>query len=210
MSDKQIPYYFTIKSPWSYLGHTPFLKLADELGYEVQFKPVDFGAVFAQSGGLPLPKRPYQRRRYRMFELQRWRDYRQADLNIRPKHFPVDPMLGNNMVMVAAEQGLDAGKLATAFMRGCWVDEQDMGDKAALITAADSAGLDGAAIAAEAESSAAKARADVLTEEAKAAQVFGAPTYIIRGEPFWGQDRLELVERAMRGQAQAYAVEEPF
>jgi len=210
MSDKQIPYYFTITSPWSYLGHTPFLKLADELGYEVQFKPVDFGAVFAQSGGLPLPKRPYQRRRYRMFELQRWRDYRQADLNLRPKHFPVDPTLGNNMVMVAAEQGLDAGKLATAFMRGCWVEEQDMGDKAPLIAAADSAGLDGATIAAEAESSAAKARADVLTEEAKAAQVFGAPTYIIRGEPFWGQDRLELVERAMRGQAPAYAVEEPF
>ncbi len=210
MSDKQIPYYFTITSPWSYLGHTPFLKLADELGYEVQFKPVDFGAVFAQSGGLPLPKRPYQRRRYRMFELQRWRDYRQADLNLRPKHFPVDPTLGNNMVMVAAEQGLDAGKLATAFMRGCWVEEQDMGDKATLIAAADSAGLDGAAIAAEAESSAAKARADLLTEEAKAAQVFGAPTYIIRGEPFWGQDRLELVERAMRGQAPAYAVEEPF
>jgi 2-hydroxychromene-2-carboxylate isomerase len=210
MSDKQIPYYFTITSPWSYLGHTPFLKLADELGYEVQFKPVDFGAVFAQSGGLPLPKRPYQRRRYRMFELQRWRDYRQADLNLRPKHFPVDPTLGNNMVMVAAEQGLDAGKLATAFMRGCWVEEQDMGDKATLIAAADSAGLDGATIAAEAESSAAKARADVLTEEAKAAQVFGAPTYIIRGEPFWGQDRLELVERAMRGQAPAYAVEEPF
>ena len=71
------------------------------------------------------------------------------------------------MVMVAAEQGLDAGKLATAFMRGCWVEEQDMGDKAALIAAADSAGLDGAAIATEAESSAAKARADVLTEEAK-------------------------------------------
>jgi 2-hydroxychromene-2-carboxylate isomerase len=210
MSDKQIPYYFTITSPWSYLGHAPFLKLADELGYEVQFKPVDFGAVFAQSGGLTLPKRPYQRRRYRMFELQRWRDYRQADLNLRPKHFPVDPTLGNNMVMVAAEQGLDAGKLATAFMRGCWVNEQDMGDKAALIAAANSAGLDGAAIATEAESSAAKARADVLTEEAKTAQVFGAPTFIIRGEPFWGQDRLELVERAMRGQAPAYAVEEPF
>ena len=58
MSDKQIPYYFTITSPWSYLGHAPFLKLADELGYEVQFKPVDFGAVFAQSGGLPSAEAP--------------------------------------------------------------------------------------------------------------------------------------------------------
>jgi 2-hydroxychromene-2-carboxylate isomerase len=210
MSDKLIQYYFTMTSPWSYLGHEPFLKLADELRYEVAFKPVDFGAVFAQSGGLPLPQRPYQRRRYRMFELQRWRDYRQADLNLRPKHFPVDPTLGNIMVMVAADQGLDAGKLATAIMRGCWVDEKNMGDRAELIAVAEAAGFDGAALASEAETDAAKAKADVLTEEAKAAQVFGAPTYIVRGEPFWGQDRLELVERAMRGDAPAYAVEEPF
>jgi 2-hydroxychromene-2-carboxylate isomerase len=211
MSDKQIPYYFTITSPWSYLGHAPFLKLADELGYDVQFKPVDFGAVFAQSGGTSIAEAPLSATPYTgCLSCSAGGTTGKRSLNIRPKHFPVDPTLGNNMVMVAAEQGLDAGKLATAFMRGCWVDEQDVGDKTALIAAADSAGLDGAALATEAESSAAQERADVLTEEAKKAQVFGAPTYIIRGEPFWGQDRLELVERAMRGQAPAYAVEEPF
>lgn len=210
MTDKQIPYYFTITSPWSYLGHEPFLKLADDLGYEIQFKPVDFGAVFAQSGGLPLPERPAQRRRYRNFELQRWRDYRQTELNTHPKHFPVNPALGNKLVMVAAEQGQDAGRLATAIMRGCWVEEQDMSNEAALIATTDSVGMDGATLIAEAKTEGASARMKALTEEAKAAHVFGAPTYIIRGEPFWGQDRLELVERAMRGQAPAYKVEGPF
>lgn len=209
MSDKTVDYYFTITSPWSYLGHRPFLDMAAAHGYEIAFKPVDFGPVFAQSGGLPLPKRPYQRRRYRMFELQRWRDYRGAELNVRPKHFPTDANLGNRMALMAADQGLDAGRLVEAFMRCCWVDEQDAGDRATLVAAADKLGMPGEALAAAAESADGMARADALTQEAMDAQVFGAPTYVVRGEPFWGQDRLELVERALKGEAGPYRVEDP-
>lgn len=209
MSDDVVDYYFTITSPWSYLGHQPFLKLLADNGYKAAFKPVDFGRVFAQSGGLPLPQRPVQRRRYRMFELQRWRDYRGAELNVKPKHFPTDPGPGNRMVLAAADEGLDAGALAQAFMRGCWVDDRDVGDAAVLIDIANGCGMDGAALAARAESEAGLARADALTQEAMDAQVFGAPTYVIRGEPFWGQDRLELVERALKGVAGPYKVEEP-
>jgi len=207
MNGKVVDYYFTITSPWSYLGHAPFLALAAETGHSVAFKPVDFGAIFAQSGGLPLPKRPFQRRRYRMFELQRWRDYRKADLNLRPKHFPTDSGLGNRMALMAADQGLDAGALAGAFMRACWFEEKDVGDRSTLAAIADGLGMDGDALATEADSAAGKARADALTEDAMAAHVFGAPTYVINGEPFWGQDRLELVERALKGLAGPYAVE---
>lgn len=209
MSDKVVDYYFTVTSPWSYLGHRPFLELAAANGYAVAFKPVDFGQVFAQSGGLPLPQRPVQRRRYRMFELQRWRDYRGADLNLRPKHFPTDAGLGNRTVLMAADRDLDAGALAQAFMRGCWFEEKDVGDSATLIAIADGLGMDGAALACAAASDAGRARAQALTDEAMAAQVFGAPTYIVQGEPFWGQDRLELVERALKGEAGPYVVEEP-
>lgn len=209
MSDKTIVYYFTITSPWSYLGHRPFLNMAAEHGFDIAFKPADFGPVFAQSGGLPLPKRSPQRRRYRMFELQRWRDYRKADLNLRPKHFPTDAALGNTMALMAADQGLDAGKLAEGFMRACWADEQDAGDRATLVKIADGLGMDGNALAAAASSDAGKARATAVTQAAMEAQVFGAPTYIVRGEPFWGQDRLELVERALKGVAGPYAVEDP-
>ena len=207
MTGKVADYYFTISSPWSYLGHAPFLALAQASGYDVAFKPVDFGQIFPQSGGLPLGKRPFQRRRYRMFELQRWRDYRKADLNLRPKHFPADAGPGNRMALMAAEQGLDTGALVGAFMRACWVEEKDIGDRATLIAIANGLGMDGEALAREAESDTGKARADTLTKEAMAAHVFGAPTYVINGEPFWGQDRLELVERALKGEAGPYVVE---
>lgn len=207
---KTIDYYFTVTSPWSYLGHRPFLDMAAANGFDIAFKPVDFGEVFAQSGGLPLPKRPYQRRRYRMFDLQRWRDYRNADLNLRPKHFPTSADLGNRMMLMAADRGLDAGGLTEAVMRGCWADEKDIGDRATLVAIADAFGAPGEELAAAAESEAGLARADALTKEAMAAHVFGAPTYIISGEPFWGQDRLELVERALKGVAGPYSVEEPL
>jgi len=209
MSDKTIDYYFTITSPWSYLGHRPFLDMAAKHGFDIAFKPADFGSVFAQSGGLPLPKRSPQRRRYRMFELQRWRDYRKADLNVRPKYFPTDAALGNTMALMAADQGLDVGRLAEGFMQACWAHEQDAGDRATLIKIADSLGMDGTALAAAATSDAGKARAEAVTQAAMAAQVFGAPTYVVRGEPFWGQDRLELVERALSGAAGPYTVEDP-
>ena len=207
MPNTVVDYYFTITSPWSYMGHLPFLKLAAETGHQVAFKPVDFSPVFAQSGGLPLPKRPVQRRRYRMFELQRWRDYRQADLILQPKHFPADANLGNRMVLMARDRSLDAGTLAQGFMRGCWFQEKDVGDQATLIAIADGLGIDGASLAEEANSDDGKARADALTQEAMNFNVFGAPTYVVRGEPFWGQDRLELVARALRREAGPYTVE---
>ena len=207
MPDKIVDYYFTVTSPWSYLGHAPFLALAAKHGWDVAFKPVDFGQIFPQSGGLPLPKRPYQRRRYRMFELQRWRDYRGADLNLRPKHFPTDAGSGARMILAAVEQGLDAGALTGAIMRACWAEERDVGDTGTLIQTADGLGMDGKALSQAAESDAGKARAQALTEAAMAANVFGAPTYVVNGEPFWGQDRLELVERALSGVAGPYKVE---
>ena len=209
MSSDTIDYYFTVTSPWSYLGHAPILDLAAKHGRTIAFKPVDFGKVFAQSGGLPLPKRAPQRRRYRMFELQRWRDFRNTELNLRPKYFPADAEMANRMAMVAADQGQDAGALALALMRGCWVDELNVGDRAARVQIANEAGFDGEALAAAAESPAGDARAAELTQEAIDAQVFGAPTYVVAGEPFWGQDRLELVARALSGEAGPYSVEGP-
>lgn len=210
MSDETIDYYFTITSPWSYLGHRPFLDMAAANGFGIAFKPVDFGQIFPQSGGLPLPKRPYQRRRYRMFDLQRWRDYRGADLNLRPKHFPTDAGPGNRMALMAADRGLDAGALAEGFMRACWAEERDAGDRDTLIAIADGLGMPGRELADAAESAAGQARSEALTKEAMDAHVFGAPTYVVRGEPFWGQDRLELVERALKGVAGPYTVEEPL
>lgn len=192
-----IDYYMTITSPWTFLGHDEFATMAKQAGATVNVKPVDFGAVFAVSGGLPLPQRPVQRRRYRMFELQRWRRRRNIPLNLNPKFFPADPSLGNNSVLAAREMGLDAMALAGELMRGVWCAEKNAADPAYVKDTAAALDMDGEAIIAKAESTEIAALMESLTEEAKAAQVFGAPSYIINGELWWGQDRLDFVREVL-------------
>jgi 2-hydroxychromene-2-carboxylate isomerase len=202
MSQRRVEYYLSITSPWTFLGHEEFSQIVTEAGVSVIIKPVDFGEVFKVSGGLPLPQRPKQRQRYRMFELQRWRRKRGIPLNLNPKHFPADPTLGNLAVLAAAEEGLDAMAFADQLMRGVWCEEANVADPEFVRAAAKSVGIDGDALLAATQSSAITSRYGALTEEAKAASVFGAPTYIIDGEPFWGQDRLTFVRDALLGGAE--------
>ena len=198
-NDKSIDYYFTCPSPWSYLGHDRFMALAIDSGLEVRFHAVDFGVVFVVSGGLPLPKRAQQRQRYRLFELQRWRQSLSLPLTLHPKYFPTDAAPSARAVLAAAHMGLDVGAFAGALMRACWVEDRDIADAATLKAVADGVGGDGAALIARAETPEIHAEAEAETEAAVKAQVFGAPSWIYRGELFWGQDRLHFLEDLVRG-----------
>ena len=204
-----IDYYLTITSPWTFLGHDEFAAMAKQSGATVVVKPVDFGAVFEVSGGLPLPKRPAQRRRYRMFELQRWRRRRNIPLNLNPKFFPADPSLGNRSVLAARELGLDAMALAGELMRGVWCADKNAADPAYVKETADALGMDGSAVVAKAGSAEIATLMQTLTEEAKAAQVFGAPSYVINAELWWGQDRLEFVRDVLLNGAESLP-EQPY
>jgi len=199
MSQRRIDYYMTVTSPWTFLGHEEFTQIVTEANVSVAVKPVDFGAVFKVSGGLPLPERPKQRQRYRLFELQRWRRKRGIPLNLHPKFFPADPTLGNAAVLAAAEEGLDAMALADQLMRGVWCEDANVADPEFVRASAQAVGIDGDALLAKAGSDKIATRYAALTEEAKAAAVFGAPFYIIDGEPFWGQDRLDFVRDTLLG-----------
>lgn len=206
MPDERLSYYFTMASPWTYLGHDEAMALCRKHGVAVDILPVDLADVFSMSGGLPLPQRAPQRRAYRLVELQRWRARRGADLNIHPKHFPAPADRANCMAVAAVMGGLDAAALARALMRGVWAEDRNIGDDADLAAIADAAGFDGAGLLAEAGSAAVQERYRAQTEQAKAAGVFGAPTYVWRGEPFWGQDRLEFVARALAGETEPIAL----
>ena len=194
-----VDYYFTITSPWSYLGHDRFMALVSNSGLEVRFHPVDFGVIFAGSGGLPLPKRAPQRQRYRLFELQRWRQRLGLPLNLHPKHFPTDAAPGARAILAASQMGLDVGALAGALMRACWAEDRDVADAATLKATADGLGADGTELLTKAETPEVYALAEAETETAVQAQVFGAPSWIYRGELFWGQDRIDFLEDLVRG-----------
>jgi 2-hydroxychromene-2-carboxylate isomerase len=195
-----VDYYMTLTSPWTYLGSAPFAEIAARNNVTVNVKPCKFGPIFEQTGGLPLPKRSPQRRAYRMMELKRWREVRDVPLTLEPKHFPCDDKMATRLVIAAKLLAKDAHKLSLELGRALWEREETLADPAALSSAAQRAGLDAAELRANGPSDAElDALHEQFTQEALTAGVFGAPSFVLpSGEIFWGQDRLELLERALK------------
>jgi 2-hydroxychromene-2-carboxylate isomerase len=192
-----IEYFYTHASPWTYLGSVRIHEIAKAAGATITYRPVNLGKIFPLSGGLPLGKRAEQRKRYRMFELKRWRDHLGVDITLEPAFFPVDDTNGNRMVIAADKQGLDTGKLSNAILRAVWAEEKNIADEDTLIAVANAQGMDGTALLTAGKSDEIGDIYDAFTQEGIDRQVFGAPTYIYKDEPFWGQDRLDFVKRAL-------------
>jgi 2-hydroxychromene-2-carboxylate isomerase len=196
---RTIEYYFTPVSPWTYLGHGRLGAIAARHGAEILCKPVDYGKIFPASGGLPLAKRPPQRQAYRLFELERWRRFLDIPLNLHPAFFPAPAELASRLILAAPAAA--QFRLAGALLRAIWAEERNIADEATLGRICAENELDGARLLDVAQSPALAERHDALTQEAVLRQVFGAPTYIYRDEPFWGQDRLDFLERALAASA---------
>jgi 2-hydroxychromene-2-carboxylate isomerase len=195
---KVVDYYFTPTSPWTYFGHQRFMDLVMANEAAMNLKPVDFGKIFAASGGLPLVKRPPQRKAYRMMELKRWRAHLGIPLNLEPKGFPTDADLASRVIIAAGEnKSAVAPSLAFDFMRAVWVDDRNIADPETLRALIRAKGLPADELMVQADSPETKALYDNLTQEAIDRGVFGAPTFIYKDELFWGQDRLEFLDRAM-------------
>jgi 2-hydroxychromene-2-carboxylate isomerase len=196
---KTIDYYLSPMSPWTYLGHERFAALARKYGAAIDVKPVDYGKIFPASGGLPLAKRAPQRQKYRLVELARWREALGLPLTLQPKYFPYDTSLASHLLVATRKRDGEAPamKLAGALLRATWTEERNMADAAQLAAVLTEQGLDAAALLALANSAETAAEYELLTQEAIERDVFGAPTYVLDGELFWGQDRLDLLERKL-------------
>ena len=196
---KTIDYFFAPQSPWTYLGHARMVAIAQAKGAQVEPKPVDLGKVFSVSGGLPLAQRAPQRQAYRLAELARWSAHLGVPLNVQPKFFPVPGDAAARMVIAARTSlGVDASlNLAGAIMRALWAEERNIADEATLAQIAGECGFDGAMMLKSSQTAGVQEQYERNTDEAKAASVFGSPWYVVDGEAFWGQDRLDFVERAL-------------
>jgi len=193
-------YYMAPHSPWTYLGHARFVAMAKAAGAHIDLKPCDMGRVFAASGGLPLGKRSPQRQAYRLNELARWSAHLGLPLKPQPTFFPVPPDAAAKLIIAARTSlGSDAAlELAGAIMHGLWADDRNIADDATLAQIASGAGFDGANLMKSSQTAGVLAEYEKNTDDALAANVFGAPWYIVDGEGFWGQDRLDFVERALQ------------
>jgi 2-hydroxychromene-2-carboxylate isomerase len=192
-----IDYFFSLVSPWTYLGHERFEALAKKYNAKVTYKPADLGKVFAVTGGLPVKQRSPQRQAYRMMELKRWREFLKIPLTLEPKFFPANADPGALVVIAAIHKGLAPGKLIGSFGRACWAEEKNIADPDTIRAITKSCGFNADELLKAAAAPDIQAEYDSNTEEAVRRGVFGAPTWIINGENFWGQDRLEFVERAL-------------
>jgi carboxymethylenebutenolidase len=160
--------------------------------------PVDLGRVFPVSGGLPLAKRAPQRQAYRLVELSRWSEHLGRPIHLQPRYFPVASDDAAKLIIAAdMHDGSDAAmRIAGALLRGVWVDEKNIADPATLQAMLQECALPARRLD-DSQSQAVHERYEEDSQRAIDSGVFGAPTYVVAGELFWGQDRLDFLERRL-------------
>jgi carboxymethylenebutenolidase len=199
---KTIDYYFAPQSPWAYLGHQRFWDIARRHGATLRVRPADLGKIFPLTGGLPLPQRAPQRQAYRLVELRRFADWLGLPLNLHPTYFPVPGDQAARLILAAqAQHGSDAAmQLSGAVLKAVWAEQRNINDPDTLAQLLAENGLPGS-VQADAAAAEVQQQYEQATQQALAAGVFGAPSYVIDGELFWGQDRLDFVERRLAAAA---------
>jgi carboxymethylenebutenolidase len=196
---KTVDYYLVPNSPWTYLGHRRFWDIARRHGAAIRVRPMDLAErIFPISGGLPLAKRAPQRQAYRLVELRRFSEYLKVPIELKPKFFPVSADAASRLIVaVELNDGTEAAmRLTDAVLRGVWLDERNIADEATLASLLAESGLPARRLADSHRQDVAE-RYDAHTRAAIDAGVFGAPSYVIDGEIFWGQDRLDFVQRRL-------------
>ncbi len=195
-----IDYFLAPQSPWTYLGHERFAAIAAAAGAKVNVLPVDLGRVFPVSGGLPLAKRAPQRQTYRLLELKRFSAYLGRPMNVQPKYFPVNGDDAAKLIIaVDLHDGTGAAmKIAGVVMRGVWENQQNIADPGVLQSMLEASALPARRLE-DSQSQLVHERYEQDSQRAIDSGVFGAPSYVVDGEMFWGQDRLDFVERKLAG-----------
>lgn len=193
-----VDYYFYGASPFTYLGHGALMQAAARQGAEIVFKPVNLMTIWAVSGAVPPAQRPPVRQRYRLVELQRIAEFRGLPINIKPKFWPTDTSLADQAVIALVEAEENPSDYMQRVFAGVWAEERDLSDRAVVAGMLTDCGFDADAILERAASDDIAAIRDRNSEDAVAADAIGVPAYVLNGEVFWGQDRIDLLEHALK------------
>lgn len=201
---RTIPYYLSVMSIWSCIGHEAIVAVARANGVAFEYKPVTLSKLFGATGGTPLRQRHLARQRYRDFELQRWCARRNVQLNLRSKFLTVDPTLADGAIIAAQLLGHDPEPYLRGALHAVWMAAQDVSDPAVVRALLDGAGLPAQAILDGcATEQVARIYASNLAD-AERMNVFGTPSFVVDGEVFWGQDRLDFLDEALRSNRPPY------
>jgi 2-hydroxychromene-2-carboxylate isomerase len=195
-----IEYFYSAHSLFAYFGSARLSEIARAAGRKIIHRPMDLHKVMEAMGSTSFRAR--SKAHYAYFfgrEKERWSEFRRAPiLPHRPKHHDNDTTLANCMLIAGLEQDVDIGPLAHGIMQAHWRDDADFADERVLTKLAGEVDIDPAPLLGAARTAEIQAAYNYNTEEAIARSVFGSPTYFIDGDMFYGQDRLEMVERALK------------
>ena len=195
-----IEYFYSAHSLFAYFGSARLTEIAQAAGRRIAHRPMDLPKVLVGVGATPFNER--NKKHFAYFfgrEEERWAEYRGAPiLSHRPTHHDNDTTLANCMLIAGLEQGVDIGPLAHNILQAHWRDDADFASAETLAALAEKAGIDAAPLLDAAGTPEIRALYDNNTAEAIARSVFGSPTYFVDGDMFYGQDRLEMVERALQ------------
>ena len=192
-----IEYFYTLLSPFTYLANDRLEQIAARHGCDIDYRPVDFFQVLPETGGLPVPKRHPFRQQYRLQELARLSERAGLDFNIHPAHWPVDGTAACVSVIAAGALGADMGTLSRAFLRAVWAEERDISDQDTIDAILTEQGADPVAVKSGLPAATEAYQANTALSADRG--VFGAPFYIVDGERFWGQDRLDHLDWHLAG-----------
>ena len=188
----QIDYYYTLMSPWAYFGAPRFYELQTKYGFAIKHLPLDIMKLFPLSGGEPLGKRADQRKAYRMMELKRWHKKLNMPINFTPKYFPPSDVSRASCMILSLTDPEKQNIFSFCLLKYVWVEEKDIGDENNLREICNNLDLDFEKLIKKSNEKIEFYNS--LAERAAKINVFGSPTYVIEGEIFWGQDRLEFLE----------------
>lgn len=196
---KKILYFYSVVSPWSYLGIKRLKEISKKYSAQIIEKPIDLvGKVFVATGGTPVPQRHISRQNYRLLELKRWGEFLNIKINQKPKFFPPkDPHLPALFCLASIDMGINMD-FSSKVLEHLWVKENDISNIDTLKLIADDLKISFEELSKLASSDKIKKIYEANTQEAINMNIFGVPCYVYNNEIFWGQDRLELLEYSLK------------
>lgn len=195
----EIEYFYAAHSAYAYLGSARFMEIAAKAGRNITHKPYDLRVGILGVGSTTIGERTAGHLDYYFGrEVERWSEYRRAPVMKRlPTHHHKSIAPSNTMLIAGIVQGVNIDQLAHAMLERHWRDDVDLADDPTLASIARSVDIDPEPLMAARDSKEVLDIYQANTDEAIERSVFGSPTYFVDGDMFYGQDRLELVERAL-------------
>ncbi len=192
-----IDFYFEFSSPYGYIASQVADDLEKRVGRSLKWRPILLGPVFKITGQPPLIEIP-MKGAYSRMDFSR--SARRLNVPYRhPEKFPIGTVAACRAFYWTDDRDpAQARELAKALYRAYFQEGRDIGPAATVTEIAKSVGIEGAALAAALEDPAVKQRVKDEVDAAIAAGVFGSPFFVVDGEPFWGVDRVPMIEEWIR------------